>query len=87
MATKSNIALQTIAHLKAQGVTGACPFCRSCGHSGAVLFEAMGLPDATPFPAISRARRFRCLSCGARDCAVMPDWSSYRASRMGRWAC
>jgi hypothetical protein len=73
----------SIAHLKAQGVAGVCPFCRACGHSGAVAFAAIGLPDATPFPKIARARRFRCSACGARDYAVMPDWSGYRAPGMG----
>ena len=74
----------TIARLKAQGLTGVCPVCRACQHSGAVPFEALGLPDETPFPEIARARRFRCSSCGARDYAVTPDWQGYRAPGMGR---
>ncbi|WP_298352984.1 hypothetical protein [Rhodoblastus sp.] len=73
----------SIAHLKAQGVAGVSTFCRACGHSGAVAFDALGLPDDVLFPMIARARRFRCSACGARDCGVMPDWSGYRAPGIG----
>jgi len=74
----------TIAKLKQMGLTGVLPLCRDCKHSGAVAFETLALPDDTPFPTISRHRRFRCLACGSRDCEVTPDWANYRASGMGR---
>jgi hypothetical protein len=84
MAAKSLDPPPTIAHLKAQGLTGVCPVCRACQHSDAVAFDAIGLPEETLFPDIARTRRFRCSACGARDCAVVPDWRGYRASGMGR---
>ncbi len=84
MATENTASFPTIAHLKAQGVASVCPFCRSCGQSGGVAFESLGLPDSTPFPLIARATRFRCLACGVRDYAVMPDSSGYRALGMGQ---
>ena len=74
----------SIAHLKAQGVSGVSTFCRSCGHSGAVAFDALRLPDQMPFPMIASARRFRCSACGARNFGMMPDWTGYRAPGMGR---
>ena len=74
----------TIASLKAAGLTGVLPVCRACHHSGAATFDAIGLPDETPFPRIARARRFRCSGCGARDYAVVPDWSRHRAPGTGR---
>ena len=74
----------TIAAMKAKGLTGVCPVCRACQHSGAVAFDAIGLPDETPFPDICLARRFRCSACGARDFAIVPDWQGYRAPGMGR---
>ncbi len=74
----------TIADLKRMGLTGVLPLCRDCKHSGAVAFDALHLPDDTPFPLILRARRFRCEHCGSRDCQVTPDWRNYRASGMGR---
>ncbi|WP_298428549.1 hypothetical protein [Rhodoblastus sp.] len=74
----------SIAHLKSQGVEGAYIFCRSCGHSGVVAFNALGLPDAMPFPMIAKARRFLCSACGAQGCGILPDWSGYRAPGMGR---
>jgi hypothetical protein len=77
MAAKSLDPPPTIAHLKAQGLTSVCPVCRACQHSGAVAFDALRLPDETPFPDIGRARRFRCSACGARDCAVAPNWQRY----------
>jgi hypothetical protein len=73
----------TIAHLKAGGLTGVCPVCRACQHSGTVAFDVIGLPDETPFPDIGRARRLRCSACGARNCAVVPDWQCYRAPGIG----
>jgi hypothetical protein len=73
----------TIAHVKAQGLTGICPVCRACQHSGAVTFDAIGLPDRTPFLDIGCAKRFRCSACGTRDCAVVPDWRGYLAPGMG----
>ena len=84
MPAKPSALPPTIAYLKAQGLKGVCPFCRSCGQSGGVAFEALGLPDSTPFPLIARATRFRCLACGARDYAVMPDSRGYRALGMGQ---
>ncbi len=83
MPAKPSAPPPSIAHLKTQGLTGVCTFCRACGHSGAVTFDAIGFPDSTLFPKIARARRFRCSACGARDCAVMPDWAGYRAPGMG----
>ena len=74
----------SIAHLKARGVAGVATFCRSYGHSGAVAFDALRLPDDMLFPMIARARRFRCSACGARDCGAMPDWGGYLAPGMGR---
>ena len=75
----------TIANLKHIGLTGVLLLCRDCKHSGAVAFDALRLPDDTPFPLIVvlRAPRFRCSQCGSRDCAVTPDWRGYRASGMG----
>lgn len=84
MPSSPSVSPPTIAHLKAQGLTGVCPLCRVSGHSGVVAFDVVGLPDRTPFPDIGRARRFRCSGCGARDYAVMPDWQGYRAPGMGR---
>jgi hypothetical protein len=72
----------TIAAMKAKGLTGVCSVCRACQHSGAVAFDAIGLPDKTPFPDIGGARRFRCSACGARDFAIVPDWRSDRAPAM-----
>jgi hypothetical protein len=40
----------TIAHLKAQGLTGVCPVCRACQHSGAVVFDAIALKTEKAFP-------------------------------------
>jgi hypothetical protein len=48
-----------------------------------VAFDAIGLPDETPFPDIGRARRFRCMACGSGDSVVVPDWRGYRAPGMG----
>lgn len=73
----------TIADLKASGLTGVHTVCRACQHSGAVPFDVIGLADETLFPNIGRARRFRCSACGARNIAVVPDWSGYRAPGMG----
>jgi hypothetical protein len=74
----------TIGDLKKMGLTGVLPLCRDCKHAGAVPFDALGLPDDTPFPLILRKRRFRCEPCGSRDCQLTPDWRDYRASGMGR---
>lgn len=73
----------TIGALKTLGVTGVLPLCRDCKHGGAVAFDALGLPDDTPFPQVLGLRRFRCQNCGSRDCHVTPDWRNYRASGMG----
>jgi hypothetical protein len=70
--------------MKAKGLTGVCPVCRACHHSASVAFDAIGLPDETSFPEIARARRFRCSACGARDFAIVPDWTGYRAPGMVR---
>jgi len=78
------VSAPTIASLKAGGLTGVLPVCRACHHSGAVAFDAIGLPDDTPFPRIAGARRFRCSGCGARDYAVVPGWRGYRAPGMGK---
>jgi hypothetical protein len=78
------MAAPTIASLKRQGLTGVLPLCRDCRHTGAVTFDALRLPDETPFPEIARAKKFRCGACGSRDCRVSPDWRDYRASGMGR---
>jgi hypothetical protein len=45
VAAKSLDSPPTIAHLKASGLTGVCTVCRACRNSGAVAFDAIGLPD------------------------------------------
>lgn len=47
MPAKPSAPPPSIAHLKAQGLAGVCPFCRACCHSGAITFDAIGLPDVT----------------------------------------
>jgi hypothetical protein len=55
-----------VAHLKSNGPASDCPVCRTCQHSGAVAFDAIGLPDETPIldlgprqfgPGLHRARQ------------------------------
>lgn len=74
----------TIADLKASGLTGVYSVCRACQHSGAVAFDAIGLPDETLFPDIGRARRFRCSACGARETlrSIVSDPKSTSVSRL-----
>ena len=68
------------------GVTAARVHCVPCGRQVVVPFDRLGLPDATPFPAVRTARRWRCSHCGRRDIAVMPDWPDPRAVHAARVA-
>ena len=66
----------TIGYLRGQGVTKAYVSCNSptC-HRGSVLtFDAINLPDDTPFPEIAIRRRWVCAKCGCRKVSVMPRW-------------
>ncbi len=50
MPAKPSAPPPSIAHLKTQGLTGVCTFCRACGHSGAVTFDAIGFPELDAVP-------------------------------------
>ena len=76
----------TIGKLRAMGLEGMWVHCAraGCGHSAALAFDRLGLPDDVPFPEISPRRRFTCSGCGAVASAVTPDWREYHASGMGK---
>ena len=46
----------------------------NCGRVLIVTFDALGLPDETPFPDVATRRRWVCRGCGCRRVVVMPDW-------------
>ena len=76
----------TIGHWRGHGLEAIEVCCHAglCRHAGRIEFDALALPDETPFPEIARRRRFRCTACGARENAVRPDWRDYRAEGRGR---
>ena len=69
-------ALPTIADSKAHGIGGAHIQCGriGCGNRRRMSWEEIGLPEATVFVEIGRARRFRCHRCSSRDVIVSADW-------------
>ena len=75
------IAPPTIGFLRAQGVHGFRVACAggNCVRSAIVGFEAAGLPDDLPFPAIGRGERLVCSACGGRTVHLMPDWPNPQA--------
>lgn len=62
-----------IAHLSAQGVTGALVSCSKCQRSKALTWEQIGLPGQTEFPQIARLKQFTCSGCGSQDISIMPS--------------
>ena len=75
----------TIAHWRGHGLKAIEVCCHAgyCRHSGRIEFDALPLPDETPFPDIARRLRFRCTACGARQYEVRADWREYNAPWMG----
>ncbi|MDI9847307.1 hypothetical protein QM467_04430 [Rhodoblastus sp. 17X3] len=66
------------------GLAGVILYCRKCHREGAVSFDALALPRATPVPEIARARRLVCSGCGGRSVASLPDWAAYTAPGAGQ---
>ena len=71
----------TIASLQANGVKGVEIRCASlgCYQRKVVSFDALSLPDTTPFPSIATAKPWVCSVCGGRAVRLMPDWPDPRA--------
>jgi hypothetical protein len=76
----------SISDLRRVGINGIHVTCTgtSCQHGGVVAWDRLSLSEDIAFPNIPTRRRFRCQSCGSRSVHIMPDWSAYRASGMGR---
>ena len=71
-----------IAGLQSQGVNGAWVTC----HNPACLRSTPVSFTATPFPAVAKARRFVCATCGSRRVNMTLDWRMHRAPGTGRWS-
>ena len=76
----------SIADLRRMGLSGIHVTCKGpdCRHAGTIAWDQLSLASDIVFPEIQFRRRFRCQSCGSRSVHLMPDWSAYRASGMGR---
>lgn len=74
----------TILDLKTMGVTGAVVSCTGCGRMNVIAWDGLRLADDTPFPDVSRLKRFACAGCGSKSVGVMPDWAGYRPQGGGR---
>lgn len=77
------IAPPTIGFLRAQGIQTFRVSCvgGNCVRSAIVAFEAIGLPDDLPFPAIGRGGRLVCSACGGRTVHLMPVRPNPQAGR------
>ena len=66
----------TIGYLRRQGVTKVYVSCAStnCQRGSTLTFDAIGLPDDTPFPSIATRKRWVYRRCGSRKASVMPSW-------------
>ena len=76
----------TIDHLRQQGLSGLLVSCvePNCRHASTVSWHQLYLDGATAFSHIIKLKRFRCQACGSRSVHLMPEWSAYQASGMGR---
>ena len=76
----------TIGHWRGHGLKAIEVTCHAgyCRHSGRIEFDALPLPDETPFPDIARRLRFRCTARGERRYEVRADWRDYTAQGMGK---
>jgi hypothetical protein len=76
----------TIGHLRSMGLIGLSVTCRGvdCQRATDLRFDAIKLPDETPFPDIKKLRRFTCSIWGSGQVTLMPDWRGQRAHGAGR---
>ena len=66
----------SIGYLRGQGVTSVYVSCGNsvCQRGSTLTFDAIGLPDDTPFPSIATRKRWVCRRCGSTGASVMPSW-------------
>ena len=57
---------------------------RGCGHSGDILYDALGLPDETIWIRIPWHRRLICSRCGTRTYEISPNWRDHVAHGNGK---
>jgi hypothetical protein len=82
---ESKLPPPTIGYLRRDGLDGVIVQCANidCRRTADISWDAIGLPEDTPFPEIVFRARFRCAGCGQLDCYVSPNWRGYMASGNG----
>jgi hypothetical protein len=83
---ESTLPPPTIGYLRRDGLEGVMVQCANiaCRRTADLPWDALRLPEDTPFPDVVRLARFRCIGCGWSACYVSPNWRGYHAQGMGR---
>jgi hypothetical protein len=83
---ESKLPPPTIGYLRRDGLEGVVVQCANvdCRRTADVAWDAIGLPEDTPFSDIVFRAGFRCTGCGTSDCYVSPNWRGYNAQGSGR---